>query len=87
MIRSEGTMVRSEQSVDPFLTEYSSASAVRRYTKRTAGCGINYLLEHEYAEIYRTTLRKHLSGPLVNGIRLLEFGCGGGMNLIHVGNQ
>ena len=61
------------------MQEYSSASAVLRYTKGTAGYGINYLLEHEYGDIYRTTMRKHLSAPIGKGIRLLELGCGGGM--------
>ena len=66
------------------MTEYSSEDAVRRYTTGTAGCGINYLLEHDYSEIYQEALREYLSAPFGGGIRLLEFGCGGGMNLIRL---
>ena len=80
---SKGTAVMSQQLSDPFLTEYSSENAVRRYAKKTAGYGINYLLEHEYGEIYRTALRKYLSAPVGKGLKFLEFGCGAGMNLIH----
>jgi len=69
---------------DPVSTEYSSEDAVRKYTKSTAGCGIGHLLEHEYGEIYMRALREYLSAPMSDGIRLLEFGCGGGMNLIHL---
>ena len=69
---------------DPFLTEYSSEDAVRRYTKGTAGNGVDYLLKHEYGAIYRAALRQYVSAPIRDGVRLLEFGCGGGMNLIHL---
>jgi SAM-dependent methyltransferase len=70
-------------SSEVFLAEYSSENAVRKYTRKTAGDGINYLLEHEYGEIYLKTIREHMSAPIGSGIRLLEFGCGGGMNLLH----
>ena len=65
------------------LEEYSSEKAVRRYSKGTAGYGINYLLDHEYGNIYSNALRNYVSAPIGKGIRLLEFGCGAGMNLLH----
>lgn len=68
---------------EAFLAEYRSEDAVRKYTKKTAGDGINYLLEHEYGDIYLKAIREYLSAPVDGGIRLLEFGCGGGMNLLH----
>lgn len=68
---------------DVFLEEYSSEDAVRKYTKGSAGDGISYLLEHEYGDIYLRTLRHHLSALVGDGIRVLEFGCGVGMNLLH----
>lgn len=72
---------------EKFLSEYSSADAIRRYTKETAGDGINYLLENVYGPIYLDVI-KQLSKrvDISNGLRLLEFGCGGGMNLIFLAN-
>jgi len=71
--------------MDAFLQEYSSEESIRKYTKETAGYGISYLLEHDYGEIYIEVLRNHLRAAMPSvGIRLLEFGCGGGMNLIHL---
>jgi SAM-dependent methyltransferase len=67
---------------DIFLAEYSSEEAVRRYTKKTAGNGIAYLLDHTYSDIYLNAIRRYVSAPIGDGVRLLEFGCGGGMNLI-----
>src|SRR6516162_389939 len=64
------------------LQEYSSNDAVRRYSKATAGDGISYLLDHEYGNIYVNALRNYLAAPTGRGIRLLEYGCGAGMNLI-----
>jgi len=64
-----------------FLDEYVSEQAVRKYTTQTAGFGINYLLGHDYAETYLDAVNTYLSGPNAHPLRLLEFGCGGGMNL------
>jgi SAM-dependent methyltransferase len=68
-----------------FLDEYSSDQAIRRYTRDTAGRGISYLLERVYGEIYLHALERvaETSG-IQNGVRLLEFGCGAGMNLLHL---
>ena len=66
-----------------FLKEYSSDFAVQKYSKKTAGLGINYLLESEYGPIYLKAIREQLTAPLGKGIRMLEFGCGAGMNLIY----
>lgn len=68
-----------------FLEEYSTRDSIRRYTRTTAGYGISYLLDHNYGDIYREVLQRYVpKGRLQSGIRLLEFGCGGGMNLIHL---
>ena len=70
---------------DVFLDEYSNDEAVRRYTRRTAGSGIEYLLDHDYAEIYLDAIRNYIPDIAKRtGLRLLEFGCGGGMNIIHL---
>lgn len=70
---------------DAVLDEYSTRDAVHKYTTQTAGYGISYLLENDYARIYGEVLR-HLAPPAGNGagIRILEFGCGGAMNLIRL---
>ena len=70
---------------DIFLDEYSADAALLKYRGETAGHGISYLLDHDYGAIYREVLLKHLpERARKNGVRLLEFGCGAGMNLIHV---
>jgi SAM-dependent methyltransferase len=68
--------------MDVYLEEYSSDQAIRRYTHEAAGHGISYLLQHDYANIYLAAIRDYLQATTANGLRLLEFGCGGGMNLI-----
>jgi SAM-dependent methyltransferase len=70
---------------DIFLQEYNSKEAVLKYSKPTAGTGISYLLDHDYATIYLEALQKHLpESTRREGARVLEFGCGAGMNVIHM---
>jgi len=68
--------------MDVYLNEYSSDDAIRKYTSRTAGYGISYLLENDYAEVYLTAIDQFLKVPANTALKLLEFGCGGGMNII-----
>jgi SAM-dependent methyltransferase len=69
---------------DPFFREYTSHEALLKYTRATAGFGISYLLDHDYKKVYLDAL-KHLPRKFGrDGIRMLEFGCGGGMNLLHL---
>jgi len=69
---------------DSFFREYTSRDAILKYTKATAGFGISYLLDHDYKTVYLHAIR-HLSAPVgPDGIRILEFGCGAGMNLLHL---
>jgi len=68
-----------------FLDEYSTEESIRKYTRRTAGHGISYLLEHEYGKIYLDCIERYIpKSRLKTGLRLWEFGCGGGMNLLHL---
>jgi SAM-dependent methyltransferase len=68
-----------------FLEQYSIEETIRKYTRNTAGHGINYLLDHEYGKIYLELIEKYVPrSTLKTGIRLCEFGCGGGMNLLHL---
>ncbi len=72
--------------MDVYLEEYSSADAIRKYSSPTAGYGINYLLEHDYAEVYLTSIDRFLKAGSNAPLRILEFGCGAGMNIITLVN-
>src|SRR5262245_33839791 len=65
-----------------FLEEYSSDDAIRKYTFNTAGYGINYLLDNDYADVYLAAINQFLKTAPGSPLRILEFGCGGGMNVI-----
>jgi SAM-dependent methyltransferase len=67
-----------------YLQEYTAPEAIVKYSKASAGFGINYLLEHDYRAVYLAALRLLPSETLAKGIRMLEFGCGAGMNLLHL---
>jgi SAM-dependent methyltransferase len=69
---------------DAFLRQYTSHGEILKYTKTTAGFGINYLLEHDYKKVYLNALNFLPRQTREHGIRILEFGCGGGMNLLHL---
>src|ERR1700756_5417633 len=66
---------------EKFLDEYVSDDAVRKYTTETAGYGISYLLRKDYARIYLNVVDSYLRISPARPLRLLEFGCGGGMNI------
>jgi SAM-dependent methyltransferase len=67
---------------DKFLEEYGSEDAVRKYSPGTAGFGINYLLHNDYAQIYLDAVNSYLKTSPQRPVRVLEFGCGAGMNII-----
>jgi SAM-dependent methyltransferase len=69
---------------DPFFREYTSQDAILKYTKATAGLGISYLLDHDYKQVYQDAIKNLPPQITQRGIRMLEFGCGGGMNLLHL---
>jgi SAM-dependent methyltransferase len=69
---------------DAFFREYTSPEAIAKYTRATAGAGINSLLEREYKEVYLEALRFLPSEMRRQPLRILEFGCGGGMNLLRL---
>jgi SAM-dependent methyltransferase len=70
-------------ATDAFFREYTSQDAIFKYSKATAGFGISYLLEHDYKRVYLEALGR-LPQPAKQGIRILEFGCGAGMNLLYL---
>jgi SAM-dependent methyltransferase len=68
-----------------FLKEYNTEEIISHYMKKTAGHGISYLLEHDYTDIYLEVIDKYIPKARAGkGLRLLEFGCGAGMNLLHL---
>jgi len=71
-------------SGDAFYREYTSQDAILKYTRATAGFGISYLLNHDYKAVYDRALSLLPHDVKNSGIRMLEFGCGGGMNLVHL---
>ncbi len=75
-------MTKSEQINEKFFDEYVSEDAVRKYTTGTAGFGINYLLRNDYAKVYLSAVDSYLRTSPPRPLRVLEFGCGGGMNII-----
>jgi SAM-dependent methyltransferase len=76
-------MKTTTENDDAFFREYTAQDAIVKYTKATAGVGISYLLEHDYKDVYLKSLTTLPSETRNSGIRMLEFGCGAGMNLIH----
>jgi SAM-dependent methyltransferase len=69
---------------DAFFREYTSQDAILKYTRATAGLGISYLLDHDYKTVYLEALGQLPPEVRGRGLRMLEFGCGGGMNLLHL---
>jgi SAM-dependent methyltransferase len=78
------SMNKTQTMDEAFFEEYTSHDAILKYTKATAGCGISYLLDHDYKDIYMRALENLSPEVKQRGIRMLEFGCGGGMNLVHL---
>ncbi len=67
-----------------FLDQYTSENEISKYARATAGSGINYLLDHDYKAVYLEALNLLPQQTCQGGIRILEFGCGGGMNLLRL---
>ncbi len=70
--------------MDAFYLEYTSPDAILKYTRATAGAGINSLLDRDYKDVYLQALDLLPVGMNLGPLRMLEFGCGGGMNLLHL---
>jgi SAM-dependent methyltransferase len=79
-----GSIEVEDQQLEAFFRQYTSHVEILKYTKATAGFGINYLLEHDYKTVYLNALNFLPRKTREHGIRILEFGCGGGMNLLQL---
>jgi SAM-dependent methyltransferase len=72
-------------SVEVFLDEYSRDDVIAKYLDGTAGTGIAYALTHVYGPVYLEVIRALIARrPREHRFRVLEYGCGGGMNLLKV---
>jgi SAM-dependent methyltransferase len=74
-------IVSTDQMQRSFLDEYNSNDAILKYSSRSAGYGVNYLIEHVYAGAYDQAI-EICRGTSTAPLRVLEFGCGAGMNVI-----
>lgn len=75
--------VQRNAKPDVYLEEYTRQDIIARYISQTAGAGIAYVLTHVYAPIYFEALQALLSDrPKAHRFRVLEYGCGGAMNLL-----
>src|SRR4249919_678196 len=77
--------MKNQQSsdIDVYLDEYTRDDIIARYISQSAGAGIAYVLTHVYGPIYRRLIKDLLSHtPRDHQFRVLEYGCGGGMNLL-----
>jgi 2-polyprenyl-3-methyl-5-hydroxy-6-metoxy-1,4-benzoquinol methylase len=72
-------------SRDVFLEHYTRQQSIERYVRNSAGAGIAYLLENVYGRIYLDIIRRLVKrDPVRRGFQVLEYGCGGGMNLLTI---
>jgi len=70
---------------DVYLKEYAGDHAIVRYATKTAGEGIRYILNHVYGPVYShfiDNICKQAGRSKM--FRVLEYGCGAGMNLIYI---
>jgi SAM-dependent methyltransferase len=76
-------------TMNVYLEEYSADDVVKKYVSDSAGSGIAYLLKYVYGPLYEQQINKLVQqnpGDKV-GFRILEYGCGGGMNLIWIARR
>jgi SAM-dependent methyltransferase len=78
------TVSKPSVETDAVFQEYTSQDAILKYTKATAGFGIGYLLARDYKQVYLKAINRLSRHVRQHGIRMLEFGCGGGMNLLQL---
>jgi SAM-dependent methyltransferase len=84
VISNQQSAISNQNLAERFFREYTSSAAIAKYSRATAGRGISYLLDHDYKEVYLEALRLLPAEVQHKGLRILEFGCGTGMNLLHL---
>jgi SAM-dependent methyltransferase len=77
--------MNSQVNIDVYMQEYTRDDIIAKYISETAGAGIAYILQHVYAPVYLRAIRELIAArPKGHKFRVLEYGCGGGMNLIRI---
>jgi SAM-dependent methyltransferase len=77
--------MNSQVNIDVYMQEYTRDDIIAKYISDTAGAGIAYILQHVYAPVYLRSIRELVSSrPKGHSFRVMEYGCGGGMNLLRI---
>jgi len=77
--------MNSQVNIDVYMQEYTRDDIIAKYISDTAGDGIAYILQHVYAPTYLRAIRDLIARrPDQHQFRIMEYGCGGGMNLLRV---
>jgi SAM-dependent methyltransferase len=77
--------MNSQVNVDVYMQEYTRDDIIAKYISDSAGAGIAYILQNVYAPVYLRSIREMMAArPKGHGFRVMEYGCGGGMNLIRI---
>jgi len=70
---------------DVYMDEYTREDIIAKYISDTAGTGIAHILKHVYAPIYLKAIRETAAlRPRNHAFTVMEYGCGGGMNLVRI---
>ena len=77
--------IENPANIDVYMQEYTRDDIIARYISDTAGAGIAHILKHVYAPIYLGAIKHLMSDlPKQHQFRVMEYGCGGGMNLLRL---
>ncbi len=77
--------MNSQVSTDVYMQEYTRDDIIARYISDSAGDGYRVHLHHVYAPTYLRAIRELISSrPKGHKFRVMEYGCGGGMNLLRI---
>jgi SAM-dependent methyltransferase len=80
---SNDMKIENVTDIEVYLREYTRKDIISRYLNKTAGAGIDHALNHVYAPIYSRVVQELISANSpTHRFRVLEYGCGGGMNLL-----
>src|SRR5438876_9350758 len=82
--RSKKSEDKSAMEMDAFYLEYTSRDAILKYTRATAGAGINSLLDRDDKDVYLQALDLLPVGMTLGPLRMWEVGCGGALNPLHL---
>jgi SAM-dependent methyltransferase len=85
MKRSKSMSQSGMNDRNAFLEEYTEDDSIARYVTNTAGKGIQYILTHVYGPLYSQIIDSICTDAGGSkALRVLEYGCGAGMNLLYI---